>query len=87
MSFWSQKYSAFRELLYRQMLPGFKGISIAIILKYLWKEIWRDDIVTRANSMAFSFFYFHLPRITCVPGLASISAHWKYGHRFPQSLC
>lgn len=56
MPFWKQKYTELRALLYRTTLPGFKGIPVAVILKYLWKEIWRDDIVTRANSMAYSFF-------------------------------
>lgn len=32
-------------------------------MKYLWKEIWRDDIVTRANSMAFSFFISIFPAL------------------------
>src|SRR5687768_13214499 len=63
MPFWSQKYKAFKAFLHRQTLPGFKGIPIAIILKYLWKEIWRDDIVTRANSIAFSFFLSIFPGI------------------------
>lgn len=63
MPIWSQKYSVIRDFLHRQTLPGFKGIPIAIILKYLWKEIWRDDIVTRANSMAYSFFVSIFPAL------------------------
>ena len=63
MRFWTAKYNQFKDMLHRQTLPGFKGIPIAVILKYLWKEIWRDDIVTRANSMAYSFF------ISIFPGL------------------
>ena len=72
MPFWSKKYKTFRAFLHRQTLPGFKGIPIAIILKYLWKEIWRDDIVTRANSMAFSFF------ISIFPGLLVFLALLPY---------
>lgn len=72
MPFWSQKYKSFRAFLHRQTFPGFKGIPIAIILKYLWKEIWRDDIVTRANSMAFSFF------IAIFPGLLVFLALLPY---------
>lgn len=68
MSFWKEKIGYFRDLLHRTTLPGFKGIPIAIILKYLWKEIWRDDIVTRANSMAYSFF------LSIFPGLLVILA-------------
>src|SRR5688572_6860877 len=63
MPFWTPKWKQFKAFLHRQTLPGFKGIPIAIILKYLWKEIWRDDIVTRANSMAFSFFIAIFPAL------------------------
>src|SRR5215207_1105939 len=63
MSFWSHKYEQVKDILHRTTLPGFKGIPIAIILKYLWKEIWRDDIVTRANSMAYSFFLSIFPAL------------------------
>lgn len=63
MSFWSTKWNEFKLFLHRQTLPGFKGIPIAVILKYLWKEIWRDDIVTRANSMAYSFFLSIFPAL------------------------
>ena len=72
MSFFSEKVDQLRALLHRQTLPGFKGIPIAIILKYLWKEIWRDDIVTRANSMAYSFF------ISIFPGLLVFLALLPY---------
>ncbi len=37
-------------------LPGFKGVSILKIISFIYKETQRDDIMTRANSMAFSFF-------------------------------
>ena len=63
MSFWSSKWKGLKAFLHRQTLPGFKGIPIAVILKYLWKEIWRDDIVTRANSMAYSFFLSIFPSL------------------------
>jgi len=63
MAFWSKKLSELKAFLHKQTLPGFKGIPIAVILKYLWKEIFRDDIFTRANSMAFSFF------LSIFPGL------------------
>lgn len=56
-------WNEFKNFLHRQTLPGFKGIPIAVILKYLWKEIWRDDIVTRANSMAYSFFLSIFPAL------------------------
>ncbi len=63
MPFWTKKLHAFKAALHRTTFPGFKGIPIAIILKYLWKEIWRDDIVTRANSMAYSFFLSIFPAL------------------------
>jgi len=63
MSLIVKTYHSVTHFLHRQTLPGFNGIPIAIILKYVWKEIMRDDIVTRANSMAFSFF------LSLFPGL------------------
>ncbi len=56
MAFLKRQYRVIRALLHKQTLPGFTGIPIAVILKFVWKEILRDDIVTRANSMAYSFF-------------------------------
>lgn len=44
------------DILKNNSLPGFKGVSIMKILSFLYKESMRDDMVTRANSMAFSFF-------------------------------
>ncbi len=64
--FLRRKQKQIRIFLHRQTLPGFNGIPIAIILKYVWKEILRDDIVTRSNSMAFSFF------ISIFPGMLVI---------------
>ncbi len=72
MPFWSRKLNVVKAFLHRQTLPGFKGIPIAIILKYLWKEIFRDDIVTRANSMAYSFF------LSIFPGLLVLLALLPY---------
>ena len=43
-------------LLKNNSLPGFKGVSIYKILTFVGRETYRDDIMTRANSMAFSFF-------------------------------
>ncbi len=63
MSFLTHKVKTLRAILHKTTFPGFKGIPIAIILKYLWKEIWRDDIMTRANSMAYSFFLSIFPAL------------------------
>ena len=40
----------------RKSLPGFKGVSILKIITFIYKETQSDDIMTRSNSMAFSFF-------------------------------
>jgi membrane protein len=63
MAIWTKQYRNLRLLAHRQTLPGFNAIPIAVILKFVWKEILRDDIVTRSNSMAFSFF------ISLFPGM------------------
>ena len=62
-NYWHRKWVQIRTFFHRQTLPGFSGIPIAIILKYVWKEILRDDIMTRSNSMAYSFF------LSIFPGL------------------
>ncbi len=72
MPFWTRPYNKLRAFLYRQTLPGFKGIPIAVILKYLYKECLRDDIYTRANSMAYSFF------LSIFPGLLVMLALLPY---------
>jgi membrane protein len=66
MRYWKAKYHQFRDFLHRQSMPGFNLIPIAIILKFVWKEILRDDIMTRSNSMAFSFFLSIFPSILVV---------------------
>jgi len=70
--YWQRKKKQIRIFFHRQTLPGFNGIPIAIILKYVWKEILRDDIVTRSNSMAFSFF------ISIFPGMLVILSLLPY---------
>jgi membrane protein len=44
-------------------LPGFFKIPIYDVIVFLIKELKRDDINTRANSMAFSFFLALFPAI------------------------
>ncbi len=57
----------------QRSLPGFAGIPIWDVLTFIVEELKRDDIVTRANSMAFSFFLALFPSIififTLVPYL------------------
>jgi membrane protein len=73
MKWWGATYSQLRDWMYARSLPGFKRIPIAVIFKFVWKEILRDDIVTRSNSMAFSFFLSIFPAmlvlLTLVPYL------------------
>lgn len=47
----------------KRSLPGFKGIPIYNIFKFVIIEATTDDISTRANSMAFSFFLALFPAI------------------------
>jgi membrane protein len=71
-AYWNRKWRQLRAAMHRQTLPGFNGIPIAIILKYVWKEILRDDIMVRSNSMAFSFF------LSIFPGLLVILSLLPY---------
>jgi len=50
---WSQKTT----------LPGFARLSLYTVVGFIWKEIKRDDITTRANSVAFSFMLSLFPTI------------------------
>lgn len=47
----------------RNSLPGFKGQPIYTIIKFIIKEIRKDRLVTRANSISFSFFISLFPTI------------------------
>lgn len=71
-AYWKRKWIQLRSFMHRQTLPGFNGIPIAIILKYVWKEILRDDIMVRSNSMAYSFF------LSIFPGLLVILSLLPY---------
>ena len=50
---WSKVYS----------LPGFSGVPIYNIIVFIYKEMMRDNITTRANSVAFSLFLAIFPFI------------------------
>ena len=52
-------------------LPGFEGIPFYNIIGFLIKETHKDDITTRANSMAFSFFISLFPFLIVVFAIAS----------------
>lgn len=47
----------------RRSLPGFEGVPIWDTVVFIYKEARRDDLTTRANSMAFSFFLSLFPTI------------------------
>ncbi|NNE14353.1 MAG: YihY/virulence factor BrkB family protein [Saprospiraceae bacterium] len=44
-------------------LPGFSGVPVYDVITFIYREAMRDDIVTRANSIAFSFFLSLFPAI------------------------
>lgn len=44
-------------------LPGFSGVPMYDVISFVYKEAMKDDIVTRANSVAFSFFLSLFPAI------------------------
>ncbi len=50
---WSKEYS----------LPGFSGIPMYDVVSFIYQESMKDDIVTRANSVAFNFFLSLFPAI------------------------
>jgi len=52
--------------------PGFSGVPLYNVATFIYKELKRDDIMTRANSIAFSFFLSIFPFIIFVLPLISI---------------
>lgn len=44
-------------------LPGFEGISVYEVINFVIDETGKDDITTRANSAAFSFFLSIFPSL------------------------
>jgi len=44
-------------------LPGFSGIPVYDVVSFIYKESMRDDIITRANSVAFNFFLSLFPSL------------------------
>ena len=47
----------------RFILPGFQGIPIYYIIRFILEELETDSLNTRANAMAFSFFLSLFPTI------------------------
>ncbi len=44
-------------------LPGFSGVPVYDVIGFIYQEAMRDDIITRANSVAFSFFLSLFPAL------------------------
>lgn len=60
----------------RLTLPGFQGVSLYDTALFIYQELQKDNLPTRANSVAFSFFLsifpfvlFVLPLLTLTPWL------------------
>jgi len=51
------------KLTKKYSLPGFSGVPIYNVVKFIYNEAMKDDIVTRANSIAFNFFLSLFPAI------------------------
>ncbi|MEN9415307.1 MAG: hypothetical protein RLZ62_1611, partial [Bacteroidota bacterium] len=47
----------------RRSLPGLSGIPLYNLLFFIYRELQKEALVTRANSMAFSFFLAIFPGI------------------------
>ncbi|MEL6390275.1 MAG: YihY/virulence factor BrkB family protein [Bacteroidota bacterium] len=60
---WSQQIS----------LPGFSQVPMYDIVAFIYDELKKDDILTRANSVAFSFFLSLFPFIIFVLPLLSLT--------------
>ena len=61
-----KKFRAFRKLILwakSRTFPGFDNVPLYDVLFFVYKESQKDDISTRANSMAFSFFIALFPGI------------------------
>ena len=53
----------------RHSLPGFQKISIYDSMKFVYNQMWQDDITTRSNSAAFSFFLSLFPSMLFILAL------------------
>jgi len=51
------------DFLKRTAIPGFQGVSIYNVFSFVYKEAMRNDIITRANSVAFSIFISLFPTV------------------------
>jgi membrane protein len=51
------------DLTKKYSLPGFEGIPIYDVVLFIYNESMKDDIITRANSVAFNFFISLFPSL------------------------
>lgn len=68
---------------------GFHGVPIYDVIVFVWHETMRDDLFTRANSVAFSFFLSLFPSLltifTLVPFALNALKKWYPGLKNFQS--
>ncbi len=62
----SRPYRALRHWATKHSLPGFEGIPVYSVYKFIKQELHRDNIIIRSNAMAFSFFIALFPSIIVV---------------------
>ena len=60
-------------------LPGLKDIPVYHLVKFLYHEINNDELITRANSMAYSFFLAIFPGIIF---MITLLPYMPYGDNF-----
>jgi len=51
------------KLTQKVSLPGFQGVPIYNVVTFIYKELLKDDIIMRANSIAFSIFLSLFPTL------------------------
>lgn len=61
-------------------LPGFHGVAIYDVIVFVINEVKRDDLFTRANSVAFNLFLSIFPSLltlfTLTPFVLGLLIHW-----------
>jgi len=57
----NDKIQQFIKVLKKFTLPGFEGIPVYSVIKFILEEVRKDQIPTRARSIAYSFFIAFFP--------------------------
>lgn len=83
ISEWFEEHSLVRQLVEwakEHSLPGFSGVPTYDVVVFVFNEIRRFDLFTRANSIAFSFFLSLFPSLltlfTLAPFIIDLLAVW-----------